>query len=507
MKGAMKLRFGASLRILVAVGIVAVAACSGPSLADARPKAVEAGTAVVNVGRATIGRAVPAGFVGLSLELPSLLAYAGKDPRAINPVFEQLIRNLAPGQSASLRIGGDSTDWTWYAVPHMTRPPWVRYTLTQNWLQVARALAQAVDARLILGINLEANSAKLAAAEANAMLATIGRGLIGALEIGNEPELYGSFSWYRTPSGGHVRGRAPAYAFSDFIRDFSRVARSLPQVPLAGPSIGSPAWQPQLGSFLAGEPRVGVVTLHRYPLKRCAGRTNVSVGQLLSEASSLGLADSVARYAALAHARGHRLRIDEMNSISCGGQRGLSDTFASALWALDALFAMQSVGVDGVNIHTLPGAVNELFAFSQLGGVWQGYVRPDYYGLLMFARAAPAGSRLLKLAGATQGTLRAWATLAPDRHARVVLINTSTTRSQTVTVKAPSAAGSAVLERLIAPNATARTGISLGGQSFGSQTATGLLAGNPQAASVARIAGSYRLRLPPASAAMLTISQ
>jgi hypothetical protein len=496
-----------SLRILVAVGIAATAVASGASPADARPKAVEAGTAVVNVGRASVGRAVPAGFVGLSLELPSLLSYAGKDPQAINPVFEQLIRNLAPGQSASLRLGGDSTDWTWYAVPHITRPPWVRYTLTQNWLQVARSLAQAVNARLILGINLEANSAQIAGAEARAMIATIGRGLVAALEIGNEPELYGSFSWYRTPSGGHVRGRAPAYAFSDFTRDFSKVARALPQIPLAGPSIGSPAWQPQLATFFAAEPRVGVATLHRYPLKRCAGRTNVTVGQLLSETSSIGLADSAARYAALAHARGHRLRIDEMNSISCGGQRGVSDTFASALWALDALFAMQSVGVDGVNIHTLPGAVNELFAFNQVNGVWQGYVRPDYYGLLMFAQAAPAGSRLLKLSGTTRGTLRAWATLAPDRHARVVLINASTTRSQAVTVKAPSAAGSATLEQLTAPNATAKSGITLGGQSFGSPTATGLLAGNPQPASLAHIAGSYRLRLPPASAAMLTMSQ
>jgi hypothetical protein len=439
------------------------------------------------------------------MELPSVASYAGKDPQGINPVLEQLIRNLTPGQSPVLRLGGDSTDWTWYPVPHMPRPPWVRYTLTQNWLQVARALAQALNARLILGINLEANNAKLAAAEANTMITTIGRGLIAAFEIGNEPELYRSFSWYRTPGGGHVRGRPAKYGISDFISDFSNVARALPHIALAGPSIGSPAWQPQLGPFLAAEPRVGVVSLHRYPLKRCPGSARVPVGQLLSEASSIGLADSAARFAAIAHAHGHQLRIDEMNSVSCGGQRGVSDTFASALWSLDALLAMESVGVDGVNIHTLPGAVNELFAFNQLNGAWQGYVRPDYYGLLMFAQAAPAGSRLLKLSGTTRGALRVWATLARDRHVRVVLINTNTARSQVVTVRAPSEAGSGTLERLTAPNVAATSGITLGGQSFGSPTATGLLAGNSRLVKVPRTLGAYRVTVPPASAAMLTL--
>jgi hypothetical protein len=127
-----------------------------------------------------------------------------------------------------------------------------------------------------------------------------------------------------------------------------------------------------------------------------------------------------------------RCGVDEMNSISCGGEPGVSDTFASPLWSLDALFAMASVGVDGVNIHSRPNTINELFTFKQVNGVWQGSVRPDYYGLLMFAQAAPAGSRLLKLSGTTRGALRAWATLAPDRHVRVVLINTNTARAQLV---------------------------------------------------------------------------
>jgi hypothetical protein len=366
-------------------------------------------------------------------------------------------------------------------------------------------LAEAVDARIIFGVNLEADSTKVAAAEANAVIGGIGRQSIDALEIGNEPELYGSFSWYRTPAGRAVTGRPLGYDVSAFTHDFSSIARALPQIPLAGPAVGSPAWISQLRPFLAAEPRVGVVTLHRYTLKRCVPTGHVTDGELLSETSSIGLAASVAPYAAIAHAHGHALRIDEMNSIACGGQRGVSDTFASSLWSLDALFAMASVGVDGVNIHTVPNSINELFTFKRVNGHWQGDVHPNYYGLLMFAQAAPAGARLLKIWGPTRGTFRAWATLAPDGHVRVVLINTSRAQAQLVALRAPSAGAPGALQRLTARALTAKSGVSFGGQSFGSDTSTGMLAGTAQPTSVAPIAGEYHVTVPAASATLLTL--
>ena len=496
-------------RILVAalVALTTIVAGIGVASANARATAADAAGTVVTVGRATVGRAVPAGFVGLSMEIPSVESYAGHDPQAIDPVFEQLVRNLAPGQSPVLRIGGDSTDWTWYPVTNTQRPPWVRYTLTPGWIQVTRALSEALKARLIFGINLEADSPKVAGAEANALIDGLGRQSIEALELGNEPELYGSFNWYHTAAGRAVTGRPPGYDFSDFTHDFSSIARSLPQVPLAGPAVGSSTWITQLRQFLAAEPRVGVVTLHRYPLKRCESTTHVTVGELLDQSSSVGLADGVAPYVAIAHADHHPLRIDEMNSVSCGGATGVSDTFASALWSLDALFAMARVGVDGVNIHTLPNAVNQLFTFKQVNGQWQGSVHPDYYGLLMFAQAAPAGSRLLNSSSTAGATLRTWATLAPDGHVRVVLINTDTARAQSVAVRAASAIGPAALERLEAPAVTAKSGVTLAGQSFGAQTATGLLAGAAQPTSVTQTGGEYLVRLPAASAAMLTLTR
>ena len=80
-----------------------------------------------------------------------------------------------------------------------------------------------------------------------------------------------------------------------------------------------------------------------------------------------------------------------MNSASCSGKQGVSDTFASALWVLDTLFNLAAVGVDGVNVHSLPGAAYELFTFQHTSSGWQAFVHPEYYGMLMFAQAFPPG--------------------------------------------------------------------------------------------------------------------
>jgi hypothetical protein len=458
---------------------------------------------VVDVGSSVIRRAIPAGFVGLSMEYTAVPAYAGTNPAALNPIFVQLVRNLAPGESPVLRIGGDSTDWAWWPVPGMARPAGMRITLDPRWLAVARALVKDVNAHLILGVNLEADNARVAATMAQALINGFGRSAVSALELGNEPELYASFGWYRSPAGRAVPGRGRTWSFPAFTNDFSTIARSLPQAPVAGPSIGSPKWLTQLTRFIARQPRLALVTIHKYPFKHCSSSSVISAAQLLSDAGTTSLADSVAGFVAFAHAHRVPLRIGEMNAISCGGEHGVSDTFASALWALDALFQMARVGVDGVNIHAATGRVNEMFTFRRLRGSWQATVRPIYYGLLAFARAVPAGSALLHVSG-PGASLSTYATRAPDGQIHVVLINKALGRWRTVAVRVPRS-GDATLQLLRASSIGATTGITLGGQSFGTTTASGTLPAPPSPRVLHKHNGRYLIKLPPATAALLTL--
>jgi hypothetical protein len=510
-----------TVAVVISALSVALSACAGGSKAQARSvarparppaetAALPAGTAALPAGAAVLriegatGRTIASGFLGLSIEYPAVEAYTGTSPSALNPVFLQLVRNLAPGQAPVLRIGGDSTDLTWWPVAGVARPAGIKYTLTPGQVQVLRSLATTLGARLILGINLEADSTTVAVAEAKALVGGIGRNQVEGLELGNEPELYGVFTW----DGSGRKGRAPGYDFADYDQDMARIGGALTTAPLAGPAIGAPGWFPYLGQFLSRNRRVVVATLHRYPLQLCYVKPNEpnypSIAHLLSAHSSRTLADSVASSVRTAHARGVPLRIDEMNTDSCGTDNGVSQSFASALWALDTLFQMARVGVDGVNIHTYPGATYELFTFSESHGTWRGTVEPEYYGMQMFAQAAPAGSRLLSVAENHAGQVKAWATRGTDGTLRVVAINDGG-GARTVAVRLQAAHGAGTVERLKAPRLTSLGGVTLGGQSFGSSTTTGVLAGAQQLQAVAPEGLEYVFKVPAGSAALLTI--
>jgi hypothetical protein len=475
-------------------------ASGAPATATARGLSISLGP--------TVGRPIPASFLGFSIEYPSAANYFGT-PTAPNTVFQQLVKNLDPGQRPVLRFGGDSTDWSWWPVPGVKKPPGVTISLGPRWTSIVRAGLAALNASAILGIQFEDDSRKVAGYEAGQLLSGLGRGAVAGFELGNEPEVYGALGWYHTAAGVQVPGRPRSYDVGTYLPDFRSIASALPSgVPTAGPSTGAPLYQAAVPRFIKAEPRVKFITLHRYPLRRCntpaSSPKSPTIAHLLARSSSDGLASSLAATAAVAHADGARLRIDELNSISCGGDLGVSNTFATTLWSLDTLFAMARSGVDGVNVHTFTGSWYEPFAFTDKGGAWQAQVMPLYYGLLAFADAAPPGARLLKVGQPPISTLRIWATRATDGSERIVLINESPTTARTLSLPAGRATA-ATLTSLTAPSLSATNGVQIGGEAFAPETTTGLLGGLPAAPSVTAANGRFAVPVPAASAVIVTI--
>ena len=86
-----------------------------------------------------------------------------------------------------------------------------------------------------------------------------------------------------------------------------------------------------------------------------------------------------------------------------------------------------------------------------------------------------------------------------------MLINDSLTSGHTVLVRPPVRARTALIERLRAPSAAATDGVTLAGQSFGTETTTGKLAGKRKSVRVKLVHGRYLVRLAASSVAMLTL--
>jgi hypothetical protein len=85
------------------------------------------------------------------------------------------------------------------------------------------------------------------------------------------------------------------------------------------------------------------------------------------------------------------------------------------------------------------------------------------------------------------------------------MINKDPDHGYQVHVQVPGSdiAGQASLDWLRAPKVNSTSGVTLGGQSFGSQTSSGTL-GAPQTQPVLSVAGSYTVDVPAASAVLLT---
>jgi hypothetical protein len=488
----------------LALGLAGLGAHAAAALAAGEPEQLQ-------VDSSSPGRAIPSGFLGLATEYPAVPKYSGGVQQPLDPVFVQLIRTLIPGQSPVLRIGGDSTDWTWWPVKGTRKPSGIRFTLTPQWISSVRRLARATHAHLILGINLEAGRTSLASAEARALIAGLGRGNVAALEIGNEPELYATLPWYKARDGVGVPGRPPSFGPAEWESEFESFRRALPALPLDGPATGNGWWLANTAQFLTAQPRVRELTYHRYALNRCTHDRSSPSYPTVPNLVALGASRNLLQYTGplidAIHSHGLRFRVDELSSVTCGGRWHVSDTFASALWALDATFTLASADVDAVNVQTSPfaGKPNELFSFTYARGQWLGSVRPEYYGLLMFSQATPPGARLLPITTTGSDQVRSWATLGRDGRVRVVLINDSFHNAGSVQLTVPHSASRGTLEWLRAASMYSSTGVTIGGQSFDPYTATGRLAGPRLTETPRATGGRFTIRLPAASAALLTI--
>jgi hypothetical protein len=481
--------------------VLAVSGLAGP--ADSDQQRVPRATLTLTPGAAPIP--IPPSYLGLSTEYWALPLYA----RHLS-TFERVLGLIhVPGDGPMvLRVGGDSADHSFWN-PRLRRLPSWAFTLTPKWTQLTTGIVHQLGVRLIIDLNLITNSPATAVAWAQAAVTRLPQKSIIGFEIGNEPDIYSQSSWKRVTAGDLIAGRAlpAALTLNSYLSDFRLYASTLRAVdshlPLIGPALAEPRrhW-PWVRALLAAHiPGLSMVSVHRYPYSGCVRRRSASfptIARILSPHASTVLAADLAPMIAATHRAGLPFRLTELNSVTCGGRPRVSDTFATALWAPDTLFALLRARADGVNLHVRANTINAPFAFTPRGF----FARPLLYGLIMFSRALADGSALLPAhLGATPSlNLHTWVVRTRSGGLHILAIDKGHHPVRLLLRLAGHAP--VTVERLRAARPDSRFGVTLAGQRLGPR---GIWTGLAQSQIVRRTQRGYVIAIPRFSAALITV--
>lgn len=464
----------------------------------------------VTIDRFDPGRPVPPRFLGLSFEAAAL-AQIGQYATRGNLVG--LLRSLGPGL---LRFGGITADenvaWTDAATP---RPAWASQVIGSSQMRALGVLARRSGWRILLTVGLAHYEPTAATREVAAAHSALGSSL-AAIEIGNEPNAYGNHGLRPLPW--------IAQGYEEEVSNYREAIEALtPGVPIVGPDVSGSGSFAEWGEEEALAQTPAMLSGHHYPLG-CAQTPAPSIEALLSAATRGRAARSLATYLSVANAHDIPLRIDETNTVSCGGVAGISNTFASALWATGYITQAMAAGTAGINLQGNPancGGYTPLCAPDQ-ASLAQGRLRarPEWYALLLTrslvgdhplpTTIVAAGSPSVPAEGsptipaASSPDLVAASFLAPDHSMQVVLVNDEPPGTRPLELRLDVGAGmsAARIQRLTASSPSATGSVLLAGRPVASD---GSWRPSVRTESVAVRSATVALELAPSSAALVTV--
>jgi len=438
----------------------------------------------VNIDQSHRGFNIASDFEGLSYETGLLV----ENPDFLNEnnaVLIQLIKNLGKG---ILRIGGNTSDEIDWSGSNNQNP--ASLALKPSDIDRLSGFSRAIGWPVLFGLNLGKYDTLAAANEALYISNNLKTNLY-ALQSGNEPD---AFKW---------RGHRKSYNYEDYRTEwetyFTAVKKAAPDVHFAGPDV-DPFNAKWIGSFSADEhSKVRLLDGHYYSTGP-ASDSSITYHDLLKPNTKLnGYLLQFSKIAAHYHAP---YRISECNSIFNGGKPGVSDSFASALWALDLMWTVAENHGQGINFH----GGGPRFAYTPIVGANGIYTaRPEYYAMLAFkygsAESAIIPATILNPRDYNNCTV--YAAANKNGSYSVTLINKETAKNFSFTIQLTKTASAIKILRLTAPTIESTSGTTFGGSSvapdgtFAEQT-TGQSTINGK---------SFVVTVPAGSAAVVTVLQ
>jgi hypothetical protein len=439
----------ASGPVHAATAAITAPAAAAPAATTAPTDRASAGTLPITVHSDQLGDELNPGYVGLSFGAATVAqdSYASTD-------FGGYLRTL--GRDGVIRVGGNSGDTTFWTSTGEPAPSWATSgTITPEKLRHLATITRGAGWKVILAVNLKQPDPARAADEAKYARRIFGNSL-QAIEIGNEPNFYYS--------------SAAAY-YTDFESYVAAIQQAVPGVGITGPDAETnhSSWLGDFAALDAGHPDVTEISDHTYPASVC-GTSTASIAELLGT-SSVRYETANAQAALSAAAQlGVPAAMTETNSVVCAGAPGVSDAFASALWALDYGLLIAQQGI--VNADFMDGTnAAGCDPYSPLcPGTGDLTAQPIYYGML--ATELVGTGRFAALDNPDAADVRAYAVRHGHRLTVVLddVQDPTTNGATTVTLKLGRGFGSGRLTALTTSSSaglSATKDITLGGRQVG----------------------------------------
>lgn len=343
------------------------------------------------------GPTMPQDFTGLSYESGQLYDadFFSESNTALIAAFKELSRH------GVLRLGGHLSNITvWEGVgqddPKQVRG--VRHGIEDYWewplvdpsvqrnrkgmitrraIENLRGFLDAVNWRLIYGLNFACGSPARAADEAAFVEKVMGDRLI-AFVIGNEPDGFVEDQFFRPKD----------YNFTRYIAEYDEWVRTIrakvPHAAFAGPDTEGKVdtWVKSFAQQIKRD--ATLLTSHFYGMGP-ASDPRMTAEKLLRKVIPELEEQITGVHEAIELSGGVRYRMDEGNSCFGGGRSGVSDAYASALWAADYMLRAASEGFAGVNLH---GGGVGIYTPIESSDRSAAAPRPVYYGIQFAQRFA-----------------------------------------------------------------------------------------------------------------------
>ncbi|KAK7033434.1 Glyco-hydro-79C domain-containing protein [Favolaschia claudopus] len=447
-------------------------------------------------------------FYGFSVEFSVVNQVLGLNSTHLQVPFLNLMSNIqARGGSVRVRVGGNTQDSATLVdtlpgnkmmqkeaqdTANPTKTPGTMFT--SEVLKMLANISGLVNVNWYLGVPMnDTSNLRLGIAEVGE--AILGDRLLG-FQIGNEPDQY----------AGH-KHRPEGYSPQDYSNEFGAIDAALRadgkvsavNGKLFGPSL-SGVWQPQdvwdTGFIEDHRQSLGLLSMSIYPNNNCAkvfGGPNAEGGvdpqqifpSYLDHTAGQKIAAKYLESTALAQQNNLPFLMVETNTASCGGFPGVSNSFGSAMWALDYglqlaysnfTTALLHVGGQGVYYNPFTPPPTNQSTFHQ----WT--IGPIYYSVLAVAEAFGTSnkSRIIDLQmNANNIYTPGYAIYDGDVLARLALFNYITDPSGAHEYTATFAIGGGdtgqpngtppqvKVKYLVAPSVSSKENITWAGQTFG----------------------------------------